>query len=89
MNGHNFFRIKLKNNNIGGYGVASKAKSKYLYRAQSSCVGYFVRAKIWLDLLNHEDTTEIAPIVQERLKKRYLLNIEKNLRKLKAKDLAS
>ena len=78
----------MKNNNIGGYGISIKQKSKYLYRAQSTCEAYFLRAKIWLDLLNDEDTNEIAPIVMERLKKRYMLNIDKNLRKMKFKDLA-
>jgi hypothetical protein len=82
------FKIKLKNNNIGGYGCIMKTKSKYIYRAQTSCEAYFIRAKMWLDLLHHEDCSEIAPIVEERLKRRYMLNIEKNMRKLKTDDVA-
>ena len=87
INKEKVFKIKLKNNNIGGYGVAYKHKSKYIYRAQASCEAYFIRAKAWLEYLEVEDTAEIAPIVKDRLKRRYFANIEKNLKKLKKIDL--
>lgn len=77
----------MKNNNIGGYGLTFGEKCKYIYRAHTNCSAYFIRKNNWLRYLNHEDTREIAPCVKERLKKRYKMNIEKNLKILKRETL--
>ena len=87
VNKQHYFKIKMKNQDIGAYSITFNKKSSFIFKTNSVCEGFFIRKKNWLALINNEDSKDIVSLIKHKFKAQYELVIERYLTNLKEQDL--
>lgn len=87
MNKQHFFKLKLKNQDIGGYGITFNKKSQFIFKTKGDCEAFFIRKKNWHYIIGNDDSREIIPFLKEKLRERFEDVLDQYLNNLKKKDL--
>ena len=61
------FKIKMKNQDIGAYGMTMGIKSDFIYKTTQQCHGYFIRHKRWDSIIKNDELDEVIEKVKEKL----------------------
>lgn len=78
--------IKMKDRCvIGAYGVTFNQRAVYIYYAHTNVEGFFLRRKVWLDLMEEYD--ELSTVIRQHVLLDYLMNIRTKMNVLKNKDI--
>ena len=56
INRQPFFRLKMKNKDIGAYYLTFDKQSSFIYKTIRDCWGYFIRRKSWKEIISNEET---------------------------------
>lgn len=54
------FKIKMKNQDIGAYGMTMGYKSEFIYKTTKTCDGYYIRHKKWMPIVENPDIEEVV-----------------------------
>ena len=50
---------------IGAYNLSTNRRTKYIYKTNSFCTGFFIRREKWWEILNNEEHKEISSTLVE------------------------
>ena len=81
------FKIKMKNQDIGAYGMTMGHKCEFIYKTSKACDGYFIRHRKWMPIIENPDLEEVVEKVKEKLTSKYQF-LERSMKLLKKHELA-
>ena len=65
---------------LGAYNLSANKRTKYIYKTNTTCTGFFIRREHWFEVLNNEEYGEISQNLVEQCKKYYMENIHSKMK---------
>lgn len=80
INRFKHFVLRIKDDLIiGAYNLSLNKRTKYIYKTNSLCTGFFIRREKWWAVLNHDEHKVIADSLVEACKTYYMKNIHSKM----------
>ena len=81
INRFKHFVLRIKDDlMLGAYNLACNKRTKYIYKTNSVCTGFFIRRENWKELVDNDEYSEISQILVEQCKKYYQDNIQSKMK---------